>query len=173
MNLKNIVLVIILISAGFIVGYFLNAGSEKNVWVDIKKIYAEFNMKKELETKFKQVESQRKNILDSLEMDLNLLARELNTSKVSNEDVKAFEIKKQNYLYKKEQFIRDNEQTQQTYNEQILTQLNQYVKDYCKIKDYDFVFGADGNGSLMYSKESKEITDEVVLYINEKYQGLN
>ncbi len=171
-KIKIVYLSIILVLLGAITYVLLKNTSEKNAWVDVKKIYNEFSLKQELEKKYKQVETERKNILDSLELDLNLIARELNKTKPSNEQIKAFEMQKETYLYKKQQFTQENEQTQQTYNEQILTQLNQYVKDYCKEKNYDFVFGADGNGSLMYSKETKEITADVIVYINNKYKGV-
>lgn len=172
-NLKILFSLVIVVLAAAVVYLLLKNCSEKNAWVDVKKIYNDFSLKQELEKKYKQVETERKNILDSLELDLNIMARELNKIKLSDAQIKEFELQKERYLYKKQQFTQENEQTQQTYNEQILTQLNQYVKDYCKTKDYDFVFGADGNGSLMYSKETKEITAEVIVYINNKYKGLN
>jgi outer membrane protein len=45
------------------------------------------------------------------------------------------------------------------------------MQDYGKKHGYDFIYGAQGSGNLMYANGQKNITDEVLKYINERYQG--
>src|ERR1700739_2741498 len=59
--------------------FFYNKSTEKKIaYVKIQKLYDEFQMKKDLETKFKTTEKVRKNLMDNLAVDRNLIKR-LNT----------------------------------------------------------------------------------------------
>jgi len=57
------------------------------------------------------------------------------------------------------------------YDKEILAQLNQYVRDFGAKNNYEYIFGNDGNGSLMYAQESNDLTRQVTEYINQKYAG--
>lgn len=155
-----------------LIGFEINKQLQNNAWIDVKRVYNEFEFKKELEKKLKLTEEGKKKLLDSLELDLNLMIRQFQNVKITDTDNKKFEIKRQEYLLKKEHYEQENTELQKNYNEQILAQINQYVNDYCKGEDYDFVFGADGNGSLMYASEKKDITSEIIEFINKKYKGV-
>lgn len=54
-------------------------------------------------------------------------------------------------------------------NEAIINQLNTYIEQYGQNNDYDYIIGATENGSIMFSKESKDITNDVLVFINSKY----
>jgi outer membrane protein len=144
----------------------------KLAWVNINEVYAEFIFKKELEKKILQTQQARKQVTDSLEFELKVLSREIRAEKGGNKNrIQLFEAKREAYLQKKEAQEEDNAMLEKQYNEQILTQLNQYLKDYGKEKNLRYLFGTTGNGNLMYAEESEEVTKDVILYINEKYKG--
>lgn len=155
------------------VAVFCGCGNkEKLGWVNISKVYGEFSFKKELETKLMQTQSARKKILDSLEFELNVLSRTIQSEQGKDKNsISIFETKRDQYLEKKNQFETDDQQLEKNYNEQILNQLNQYLKDYGKDKEFRYIFGAGGNGSLMYAQEADDITTSVIQYVNEKYKG--
>lgn len=141
-------------------------------WVNIKELYNEFEFKKELEKKLINTQQARKTVLDSLEIELKVLSREIQTEGGKAKDkIASFELKRERYLNKKEELEQDNTVLERQYNEQILNQLNQYLKDYGKEKGMRYIFGTSGDGSLMYAEETDEITKEVISYINEKYKG--
>ena len=50
--------------------------------------------------------------------------------------------------------------------------LNDVILDYGKENECDYILGADGSGSLMYAKDSDDITKDVLVYINNKYKGV-
>ena len=56
---------------------FLILDKPKCAWIEISKVYSEFDMKKELEAKYGNVEQMRKTILDSLELQLNMLSKRI------------------------------------------------------------------------------------------------
>jgi outer membrane protein len=129
-------------------------------------------LKKELESKLMKVKNQRQAVLDSLEFELKVISKEIYAGKNTDKNkLTVFETKREQYLVKKQEFSEDNENLSAQFDEQIFRQMNQYVKDFGEKKSYSYIFGANGQGVLMYAKESEDITDEVLKYINERYKG--
>lgn len=152
--------------------FFRSEDKPKTAYIEIATVYEEFKMKKELEGKFSNVEMFRKSFLDSLELNLNMLNAEYEQTK--SEEVKLeFLQKKQEYLGTKRQFDEDNAAVSQQYTEQIFNQLNMYITEYGKEHGYQYIFGAEGSGSIMYANDSENITEEISTYVNEQYKGLN
>ena len=143
----------------------------KVAFVDLNKVYNEFNMKKELEGKLTGLQNKRKTILDSLEIQINMLTQSLEGMKPSDEQVNQYQTLRQQYAYKQQQFEEDNNRALQSYDQQIWKQLNQYTKEFGSKKDIDFLHGADGTGALMHANESYDLTDELIAFINMKYVG--
>jgi outer membrane protein len=141
-------------------------------YVLIQEVYNNFNLKKELEKKYETTKKSRDKIVDSLELELKLIMSKLERQdKREQADMEMFESKKQFYLQKKQMFNEDNAQLSAQYDKEILGQLNQYVTDFGKEKGYTYIWGNDGNGSLMYAKDEENLTQEVIKYINNKYAG--
>lgn len=146
--------------------------AEKTGFIELGNLYNDFDLKKELESKLKMVESSRNNVLDSLELELNIEMKRLESAKEPNQqEINLFQLKQQEYLMKKEQFQNEVTNLTNAYTEQIWTQINKYVEEYGKEKEYTYIHGADGSGTVMYAKEEKNITKDVSSYINEKYKG--
>jgi len=179
LNKKNIKVVVItlLVLSVFVLNYFLimNSLNKKNSWINLNKVYNEFLLTKDLDKKLKVVQNEGKKITDSLELQLKVFVKQFEVLSDNQKDQQSqiFELKRQEYLVKKQEFEDDNSQLQSDYNQQILTQINQYVKDYAIEKNYDFIFGAEGTGVLMYAKDGNEITEDVLKFINSKYKGEN
>ncbi len=167
----------LLITAALVVGgiYLFNNWqfNKRYAWINLNKVYNEFGMKKDLETQLKNVEAERRRILDSLELHLNLVAARLEREKVvDNKVMESFQAGKEEYMTKKQKFEEESERLRDEYNRQVLTQINQYVKEYAHAGHISMVLGADGTGAVMYAEESTDITDKILVYINNKYKGL-
>ena len=52
------------------------------------------------------------------------------------------------------------------FDETIWKEINAKVTEYGKEKGIDFILGAKGDGTIMYANEAKEITKEIIEYIN-------
>jgi len=154
--------------------YFL-LSQPKTGYVDINKIYNDFDLKKELESKLKNVQQARKIILDSLGLKINLLSNAIKLNKSGEKEkakkIEEYEAKRTEYLYKEKAFKEDNDRTSQQYSDQIWKQINQYVGDYGKEHSYTYIFGADGSGGMMYASEKSNITEEIKGYVNSKYKN--
>jgi outer membrane protein len=167
-----IVLVVLLVA---VLSYNLYDGMNKpkTAYISVQSVFDGFDMKKEYEKKLTATKNSRQKLLDSLQMGLKVLGKKIESENGKNkEDLNVFSVKRDDYLQKKKVLEEDNMMQTKKYDNEILTQLNQYIRDYGKENSYTYIFGNDGNGSLMYAKETKDITKEVTGYVNEKYRGV-
>lgn len=126
---------------------------QKQAFIENLKLFENFKGKKELEAKLLNIKSSNKLRLDSLRMI------------ITNEESE---------LYYRQQLLvveQQEETLSAEYNAQIWNQLNSYIKEFGKKNGYDFIYGATGNGSMMYARETMDITDQLIDYANKTYEG--
>lgn len=140
------------------------------VYIELQKVYEDFQMKKELQSELEKINSLKQNQIDSLRLELEMMSRSI---KNKNEVNESFELKKRTYLLKEQQTKENLEIVSNEYNERIWKQLNQYISDYGKEKNLKFLLGASGSGTVMYADENANVTKEVSVYVNSKYSGKN
>jgi outer membrane protein len=149
----------------------------KTAYVNLTRVYNEFELKKQLEQQLTSVQQIRQKTLDSLELGLNMLSRNLQNidtekqKQVYLEKAGEFDNRRQEYAYRQKMFSEDNATLTQQYSEQIWKQLNQYVKDYGDANGYEFILGGDGSGTMMYAEAENDITETLVVYTNERFKG--
>lgn len=143
----------------------------KTGYVQLGKLYDEFELSKTLNAQFKQITSTKKNYIDSLEFQVKAIYTKVSTDKNNKALQEEFEMAQRHYLYQKEQFEQSAGAMEEDYNNKIWKQLNEYVSQFGKEKGYSYVFGADGSGTIMYGGEAEDITSAVLTFVNEKYQG--
>jgi outer membrane protein len=161
------VLCIVVLSFSFI-------SQPKVAYIRVGYVYDNFEYKKELEAKLTNVVQYRKTMLDSMALQLNILSKSIESSpKKDDDEIKKFEDGKQKYLMKKQEFDEDNDDVKKKYAGEIMKQMNQYVEDYGKANGYAFIYGAEGNGTIMSADNKYDITSKVVQYVNERYKGKN
>jgi len=136
----------------------------KVAYVEVDKLYNEFKLFQEMDAQLTTTQSQRQLILDSLGLQIQSLER----NGGSENDVNML---KHEYMNKQQQFAEDNQALAVKYQEEIVSQLNQYVQDYSETNEYDYILGATGEGGLMAAKKTENITTPVLQYINERYAG--
>jgi outer membrane protein len=174
---QNWVLIISLVlgAAALVLALRVSNPFSRTAYVDLAKVYAAFSLKKELEGKLEQVQQIRKMQLDSLELNLNVLSKNLQSPKVENRKglEEQFSAKRQQYAFNKQRMEEESNNLTQAYDEQIWKQLNQYVKEYGKEKGYTYIFGAEGSGALMYADDAVNVTETMITYVNQRYKGQN
>ncbi len=149
-----------------------SCGNSSIVYADAQYLFENFDYKKNLEVKLNEIKMERQKILDSLEFGLNVLAKEIDQQKPANKtDIATFQVKKDVYLKKKQEFEADNSALTDNYDKQIITQLNQYIKEYGEKKGYEFILGSSNNSEVLYAKENKNISKALLQYVNEKFNG--
>lgn len=71
----------------------------------------------------------------------------------------------QQQLMVEEQAIQEESRTKM---DTLLKKVKNFIKDYGKQHDYDFILGANDGGSVHYGKADKDITADIVKALNEK-----
>src|SRR4051812_36616988 len=119
MKKLNLILILVLIAIGGIWGYS-NLRKEKTGYILINDLYSKFEMKKQMEIKYKEVINARQHILDSLSIQLRILANELEASKAKDKkSVAIYNYKREEYYQKQKQVQEDNQKLTEEYDAQI------------------------------------------------------
>jgi outer membrane protein len=145
--------------------------SIKVAYANNNQLFNGFELKIELTKKLevKKVASQL--TLDSIKFELVELKKKIEITEVPNEGlIKNHQLLYNEYLTKEKSFIRSNEQLAQQYDEQIMKQLNEYIKNYAKEQHINVLLGV-GDGNLLYAEDNMDITDDLIKYSNLKYNG--
>lgn len=137
--------------------------SNKIAFVDFMDVYNAFEYKIELEEDFNRIGTKQQEVLDSLTRAISI--------KQGSADTSGLQRMKKSLNYNSQVFEHNNSILQDQYYEKIITQLNQYIYDFGEANNYDFIYGANGNGAVMYGGESVNVTEKVIVYINDKYEG--
>ncbi len=156
---------------------YLYSSHPKIGYVNLNKVYNDFELKKELDKKLTEVQQFRKNNLDSMELNLKVMSNQIQQlqgkidKKIFEEQVVEFQTKRQDFLDRQQKFMEDNDAMTSQYMDQIWKQINQFVGDYGKEKGYQSITSGDGTGSVMFASPEIDITTEVAQYINTRYKG--
>jgi outer membrane protein len=158
---KNVLPIINLVLILGLASYVLFSDrSEKKAYVLNQRVFDEFTGKKELEDKLRSLRSSHKRILDSLAVSIR--SQKNNAQGIGQ------------YQATLTQFEAQQQEVSDRYTSDIWKRINQYITDYGKENDYTFIFGATGDGGLMFADDAVNITDPVIQYINQRYaKGTN
>lgn len=143
---------------------------QKIVFVNIETVYDGFTMKKELESKFDNVTHLRQQILDSMKLQLSMLSQQI-TSKEDAEKIRVFQLKRQEYALKEQNFTESTQETNEQYKNQIWKQLSQYVTEFGKKNSYQYILGFENKSAVLYGDAAEDVTTELGKYVNEAYKG--
>lgn len=170
---KNLITILVLLNTTGIlaVACYLLLKKEGYVYVETYKVYEGFVMKKQMQGQLEAEIKRESEKLDSLRIDLKMASMRYEQNK--NEALKkAIILKQQELGYLEQQAKTRYEELADKYDAQIWAQINQYVIDFGKERGQEIIFGANGNGSVMYGKESRNVTEEVISYLNKKHKDL-
>lgn len=141
----------------------------KAAYVDQVQLFNEFKLKKVLEAEYQKVENMRKQQADSMALTLSLMQQQAKGA----QQMGYVQQQKEYLAYKQNEFAEMNEQLKMQYNEQIHTQLSQYIKDYALKNNVDFVLGGTGEGDVLFAAERFDVTKELINYVNTRFEGEN
>lgn len=153
----------------FIVGLLLYKGfaTKKLAYVDTITLFENCKMKKELYSQLEQKKKVYDLRLDSIYSVFKGQEIEIRkeTASMQNGNVEA------TYLIERKKVEEEMLENINRSNEQIWTFINQNVSEYSKLNKIDYLFGANGQGNIMYANEEENITKEVLKFIDDKYEG--
>jgi outer membrane protein len=145
-----------LIINGVVIYIVMQKQDKRVAFVVNQKLFNEFAGKKELEKKLSDLRTRNNITVDSLWQ----LTRQTPIIEL-----------RQSYQVQIERIKMMEEDLANQYTADIWKRINEWVSEYGKANQYDFVLGAVGNGSLMYAEEANDITESVIVYVNKRYAG--
>ena len=143
-----------------------NSTSSKQAFVISNILFQSFDGTKSLKNKVQVKETYYRSILDSLKLEISLMQENPNPQM----KVRQLNLEKSYKTYY-DQMMQYNNEYISSEERKIWTQLNQYVNEYGKSNDYKYIYGANGNGSIMYADSTLDITQQIIEFSNKKYSG--
>ncbi|MGV3631920.1 MAG: OmpH family outer membrane protein [Bacteroidota bacterium] len=137
------------------------AKNEKIVYMDNVKVFDSFEMKKDYDLLIGKE-------LQSESAELDSLANLIGSYGLKGDTLYAFSLKK-DYFLRKQSFDKKFSQLSQKYTQAVYEKLNGYIKEFAESKSYDLVLGASGEGNIMFVSEKLDVSEELITYINSKY----
>ena len=162
-NLPYINTLLILILGTIILMNTLGEEKTPYVFVDNFKLFNGFNMAREMnELHGKDIQNQTRKI-DSIYKLYQTAVEAKNESQVQ---VLQTLLKREDAVLQKTKEYLSKDVTKQVWD-----RLNGYIKEYGEKHDVRIIFGAQGDGNIMYSKSFLNQTEAVLEYANSRYEG--
>lgn len=146
----------------FLIGFTFVKSSSKIVYVDTVKLFDGFIMTKELKRNGEREFNTRKAMLDSI-------YSKLQSSSVSQSEK---EMLTGQLLQGKEEFDHFNQTFGSNETFRIWSRIRSYTEDFSKENNYKLIIGSENKTTVLYGDENSNITKQLLIYINRKYEGL-
>lgn len=145
----------------FSVLYFLKSNKEI-VYVDNTKLFDGFVMTKEMKRVGEKEFNSRKLVLDDL------------YAKLQSPSISASEKKvlMQQFIQGKTELEQFNQVFAAEQTEKIWSRIKSYTTEFSKEKKYQLVVGSDNKQTVLFAEEKIDVTNELLTYLNKKYEGL-
>lgn len=154
----------------------ISCNQEKTAYVDNTKLIQDYQGLKDTEAKFSKK-------TETIKKDLDSLAKAFQAEvKVYQEGAKSMSQsdrqKKEEALMKKQQQLRQqqaligqllNKKSSKAIDS-IIKVVKGFVAEYGKKNGYTYIFGSTKSANIMYAKEGKDITDEILKELNAEYK---
>lgn len=150
----------------FLISLYFFGNNDKTAYFEFNKVYNECSLKKTLETDLEKVVSARKSHLDSLQLELSLLSGKIESKNASQTEFQRFEDLKNRYLTLQDNYEQENVRLKENYTSQIRKEINDKARLFSEKKGYTYLFGAMGDGTIMYASEKNDVTKEFLEFID-------
>lgn len=138
---------------------FIRSGEKKVVYADAIRLFNEYKFKLDLEKSTSQRLSQLKAELDSVGV--------IYKTNPGNPDAQ------QLMAVSQQQFTEQYQLINKDINEQVWSRLNPIIQKFGKDRGLDLMIGANGMGTVLFASESRDITSDLVQYVNQNYEKGN
>lgn len=170
--MKKVYIIVLLcfsVATGF---YFYKANSKKTAYVDVKTVFENFKLKKEIERELEKTQARYKNELDSMAQSISEVYERAKSSGDNAELIAQLKMQQQQFVQKKEQYNGDLTSIVADYDAEIAAKMNGLIQQYAKENGYTYLFGFNGNANILYADSTENVTKDVLTFINSKNTSL-
>lgn len=148
---------------------------EKTGFVDSIKLMEGYQQKIELDTKYKTKGDSYTKKRDSITQAFQIEAQAFQTKAQSMPAKKAqdeYAVLQQRGQFMGQQLQQEEQSLQaanQTEIDSLVSKVKIHIKDYGKVNGYTYILGGGDSGSVLYGKETMDITDAILKELNAAY----
>jgi outer membrane protein len=149
------------------------------VYVNIDSVVSKYQMaldlSDEITKKGKQYESELATKTKNLQagvQNLNYKAQKgLELRSKLEEMGQQLQVEEQNLYKLRDSYAMQIQEENAVMLRQVLHSIMEYLKEYCKDKNYHYIMGNSFDGKILYANETLDITTDVLKGLNEKYNA--
>lgn len=138
-------------------------------YINVSRVYNEFTMTVEYQYKLDSVKAIRLKILDSISENLEVIRGNI-YDKNNQVDKSELQFHWQRLQVKREYFEKDSKDLAIQYKSMTVKQMNGFIIEYGEQMNESILFGATEQGSIMFAKPELDVTEEVIIFINNRYE---
>ncbi|MBC9797288.1 OmpH family outer membrane protein [Sinomicrobium weinanense] len=165
-----------IVIAGVALLGLLSCQQNKIAFVDNTTLINDYQEKKDVESKFQVKLDSFQKKTDSLSQALQAEAQQFQAEASKMAQSKA--EKRYGELMQKRQQIQQQVQQEEMQLQQdsqgqidsLVKKVRNFIKEYGKNNGYTYILGANEAGSVLYGEETKDITEELLKALNDKYK---
>lgn len=161
MNLRRFLTITAAIVAGgllvLLIQFFFQGDETR--YVSMSRVFDEAEISKKYRDELKQIELQSNAQLAEMENEI----REL---KKAGTDAEAVRKMEEQLLAERDRLSEEYQRKSDAFDKIIWDNINRKVAEFGKENGYDYIFGAKGDGSIMYAVEAKDVSSELIEYLN-------
>lgn len=160
-----------------IVAIFNPKSSEELVYVDVNKLMDGYKrtevVRKDLQQKTKIFKANVDSLVSRWQKELKAYEKERSSlSKKEKELKQELLANKQQQINSYQQAVQKQvQEADQKATQTVINDINDYVKEYGKKYNHQIIFGAGGNGNIMYAVEGADLTAKVLEGLNTEFEG--
>lgn len=124
------------------------------------------------DTKTEAFNKKRDSIVQAIGLEEQALKNRLNTmsQKKANEEIALLQQKSNFIGQQLQQEFQGIQQTGQTELDSLVSKVKREIKVYGKANGYTFVLGGGDGGSVLYGETAKDLTEDILKVLNDKYK---
>jgi len=149
----------------------------KTAYVDTSKLLEESTQAKDIEAKYKE---KSKVMGSQLEVEVARFksdAADFKKNAAANGQAWAqqkgseLQQREQQLTYAQQGMLQQLQQESSVEMDSLVSTYKKLIKDYGKEKGYDYIYGTGETASILYAKDSYDISKEVIKLVNDKYKS--
>ncbi len=148
---------------------------EKTAYVDTTKLVQEYKEMEEVEANFSTKSDSVKRQLDSIargfQEEVQAYQQGMNSMSQEQRQQKEQELMQKQQRIQQQQQMQGNRLREESdaVIDSIVEKVKAYVADYGEENGYTYIFGSNESANIMYAKDGKDLTQEILDNLNEEY----
>ena len=162
----------VILGVAFVLSLAACQQGQKIAYVDNSKLLDEYQEKKDLEEllkgKINKYQLKRDSISQAFQVKAQAFEAQAKSLAPAVAQQRYSQLAQESQLLQLMVEEQASQEESRTKMDTLLKKVKNFIKDYGKQHDYDFILGANDGGSVHYGKADKDITADIVKALNEK-----